>query len=165
MQLSGTSFAAPMASGAAAHLLAIHPEWTPDQVKGALMYQAVRLPAAPDNSYGIGELNIGIASSTASPPNPNLPLNEFLIPDPAGGPEPVFNEAGWSNTVQADGFWGTGFWGTGFWGTGFWGTYYWEPPPATTPPTETPANGTATSSLNNALDDWLPAGGYWLTPP
>src|SRR5262249_12064726 len=37
LRLSGTSFAAPIAAGAAAQILARHPEWTPDQVKGALM--------------------------------------------------------------------------------------------------------------------------------
>ena len=40
MQLSGTSFASPVVAGTAANLLAAHPEWTPDQVKGALMLTA-----------------------------------------------------------------------------------------------------------------------------
>ncbi len=40
MQLSGTSFAAPVVAGSAAYLLALHPDWTPDQVKGALMLSA-----------------------------------------------------------------------------------------------------------------------------
>ena len=40
MWMSGTSFAAPVVSGAAAQLLARHPDWTPDQVKGALMLTA-----------------------------------------------------------------------------------------------------------------------------
>ena len=40
MWMSGTSFAAPVVSGAAAQLLARHPNWTPDQVKGALMQTA-----------------------------------------------------------------------------------------------------------------------------
>jgi serine protease AprX len=36
IQTSGTSMAAPMISGLVADLLQIHPNWTPDQVKGAL---------------------------------------------------------------------------------------------------------------------------------
>jgi subtilisin family serine protease len=45
--MSGTSFAAPVVSGAAAQLLARHPNWTPDQVKGALMLTARVLRQAP----------------------------------------------------------------------------------------------------------------------
>src|SRR5581483_10048291 len=40
MELSGTSFAAPVVSAAAASVLAAHPSFTPDQVKGALMLGA-----------------------------------------------------------------------------------------------------------------------------
>jgi subtilisin family serine protease len=47
MWMSGTSFAAPVVSGAAAQLLARHPDWTPDQVKGALMLTANVLRQAP----------------------------------------------------------------------------------------------------------------------
>ena len=36
----GTSFAAPIVAGAAATMLSRHPDWTPDQVKGALMASA-----------------------------------------------------------------------------------------------------------------------------
>jgi serine protease AprX len=36
--LSGTSMAAPIVAGIAADMLSLHPEWTPDQVKGALTY-------------------------------------------------------------------------------------------------------------------------------
>ena len=47
IQLSGTSFAAPVVAGVAAYLLALHPSWTPDDVKGALMVSAQeRLAAA-----------------------------------------------------------------------------------------------------------------------
>src|SRR5438874_7043302 len=37
LRLSGTSFASPVVAGVAAQLLARHPMWTPDQVKGALV--------------------------------------------------------------------------------------------------------------------------------
>ena len=47
MQLSGTSFAAPVVAGAAAQILATHPTWTPDQVKGALMVLATREQNVP----------------------------------------------------------------------------------------------------------------------
>ena len=36
--LSGTSMAAPIVAGIAADILSVHPEWTPDQVKGALTF-------------------------------------------------------------------------------------------------------------------------------
>ncbi len=44
MWMSGTSFAAPVVAGAAAQILARHPDWTPDEVKGALMLSAAYLP-------------------------------------------------------------------------------------------------------------------------
>jgi subtilisin family serine protease len=47
MWMSGTSFAAPVVSGAAAQLLARHPNWSPDKVKGALMLTAQVLRQAP----------------------------------------------------------------------------------------------------------------------
>jgi subtilisin family serine protease len=53
MWMSGTSFAAPLVSGAAAQLLARHPDWTPDQVKGALMLTA-RFLAHPQGTGSLG---------------------------------------------------------------------------------------------------------------
>ena len=58
MQLSGTSFAAPVVAGAAAELLAQHPTWTPDQVKGALMLTATPEPRAAKGSLGVGDVNV-----------------------------------------------------------------------------------------------------------
>ena len=56
MWMSGTSFAAPIVSGAAATVLSRHPDWTPDQVKGALMASA-NVPTGYDS---IGALGVGI---------------------------------------------------------------------------------------------------------
>ena len=65
IQLSGTSFAAPVVAGAAAQILARHPSFTPDQVKGALMESAQAAPdGAPDGSVGVGELQMSKAAFT-----------------------------------------------------------------------------------------------------
>jgi serine protease AprX len=42
-RIGGTSMAAPIVAGIAADLLSVHPEWTPDQVKGALTYNSGEL--------------------------------------------------------------------------------------------------------------------------
>jgi subtilisin family serine protease len=170
MQLSGTSFATPMVSGAAAYLAGLHPEWTPDQIKGALMRAASNLPTVAPTSGGIGELNVGAAAALTAPPNPNVALNQFKVQDAAG--DVSFDEARWAAAVAAnptwadgvwgDGVWGDGVWGDGVWGDGVWGDAYWDPPVA--PPDPGAPGGTATSALNGAASDWLPAGGYWLTP-
>ena len=81
MRLSGTSFAAPIVAGAAAQILARHPTWTPDQVKGALMPKARFIPDAPPGSAGVGELNAQRSADVRNPPNPNLALNRFVIAD------------------------------------------------------------------------------------
>src|SRR5207244_5014785 len=61
IQLSGTSFAAPVVAGVAAQLLARHPDWTPDQVKGALMMSAKPVPQARPGAVGVGQVNAGKA--------------------------------------------------------------------------------------------------------
>jgi len=122
MQLSGTSFAAPVVSGAAAYLLAVHPAWSPDQVKGALMLTAKALPSARPLSVGVGEIDAGKAADLTSPPNPNGALNRFLIPDPNGSSTPVFDAASWGSAAQTDASWGAASWGAASWGAASWGS-------------------------------------------
>jgi hypothetical protein len=73
MWMSGTSFAAPVVSGAAAQLLARHPNWTPDQVKGALMQTARALtqPRAPIN-LGTAAGYAVLAGSTVTSTGPTI---------------------------------------------------------------------------------------------
>ncbi|MDY7078180.1 MAG: S8 family serine peptidase, partial [Chloroflexota bacterium] len=65
--VSGTSMAAPHVSGAAAVLKQLHPDWTPDQIKSALMSTAVLDVADYDGSeagvldYGAGRIDLGHA--------------------------------------------------------------------------------------------------------
>lgn len=68
---SGTSFATPLVAGVCALLLEIHREWTPAQVRSALLNTASR-SQNPDNNYGWG-----IARATLAA-NLDLALPKFL---------------------------------------------------------------------------------------
>jgi Subtilase family. len=101
MQLSGTSFAAPVVAGAAAMLLGQHPSWTPDQVKGALMLSASKQPLVTQGQLGVGEVNISAARYLRqSPPNPNAALEQFTGASADG--TRVFNAAAWADAARSD---------------------------------------------------------------
>jgi serine protease AprX len=125
LQLSGTSFAAPIVSGAAAAILAAHPRWTPDQVKGALMLSAQATPAATPTSLGVGLVDAWAATQVTSPPNPNLALDQFVGADPNGGSLPVFNTSAWQATALANPTWDAAAWGSAAWGSAAWGSAAW----------------------------------------
>jgi serine protease AprX len=125
MELSGTSFSAPIVSGVAALILGRHPEYTADQVKGALMAGTKPMPRASDLSEGVGEVNATRSvDSTSTPPNPNAALNGFLVTDPATG-EPVFDAASWSDKAKADASWASASWSDASWATASWSSASW----------------------------------------
>jgi serine protease AprX len=123
MQLSGTSFAAPVAAGAAAYLLALHPDWTPGQVKGALMVTARELPSAAPLSVGVGELNAAAAAGLATAPNPNVVLDQFVAADPAGGKS--FDAASWASAAKASASWASASWSDASWASASWSSASW----------------------------------------
>jgi serine protease AprX len=125
LQLSGTSLAAPVVAGTAAELLAEHPSWTPDQVKGALMLTARPLPQATFRSVGVGTISAADAAAVVDPPNPHAALNEFLVTDPAGGQTRVFDATRWTHVVENDAAWGSAAWGSAAWGSAAWGSAAW----------------------------------------
>ena len=71
-QMGGTSMAAAVASGVAALLLEEHPDWTPDEVKGAMENRLRNVPG-----YG-GETAVDKAITA---PDPKLAANEGLTPN------------------------------------------------------------------------------------
>jgi serine protease AprX len=124
MELSGTSFAAPIVSGVAALVLGKHPEYTPDQVKGALMIGTKPMPLASPLSVGVGEVNAGRSLDKLNPPNPNKALNAFIVSDPVGG-GPVFDAASWADKAKSDASWAAASWADASWADASWSAASW----------------------------------------
>ena len=125
MWMSGTSFAAPVVSGAAAQLLAQHPDWTPDQVKGALMLTATYLSGAQSTSAGVGEVDAASAAAlTGTPPNPNENLDAFVSSNSLTG-APVFDQAAWSSAVASNAAWSSAAWSSAAWSSAAWASAAW----------------------------------------
>jgi serine protease AprX len=161
LQLSGTSLAAPVVAGTAANLLAVHPEWTPDQVKGALMLTAEPLARARPRSSGVGAVNAARAAAAADPPNPNLALQRFLVPDPSGGSTPVFDAAGWTTVAQSDPAWASVAWGSVAWGSAAWSSVAWGSVAWGSVAWGSVAWGSVAWG-SNSEDDLRQEGGYWV---
>jgi serine protease AprX len=126
MRLSGTSFASPVVAGAAAQILARHPSYTPDQVKGALMQTARYIPEAPPGSAGVGEINVQRAATINRAPNPNLALNRYVIPDPNGGKTPVFDGVSWTDAAKGSVSWDAVSWSDASWSDASWTAVSWS---------------------------------------
>jgi serine protease AprX len=125
MQLSGTSFAAPIVSAAAAMLIAQHPTWTPDQVKGALMVTATPQPKA-GKALGVGEVNIAAARyyRNPNPPNPNAGLNKFVKTALDGSK--TFDALSWQAKAKADKAWNAAAWSDVAWSDAAWSSVAWS---------------------------------------
>ena len=124
MELSGTSFAAPVVSGIAALVLGKHPTFTPDQVKGALMAGAKPLPRAKDLSEGVGEVNAGRSVEFQNPPSANKALRKFVMSDPITG-APIFNAASWAEAAKGDASWAEASWDSASWAEASWDSASW----------------------------------------
>jgi serine protease AprX len=121
MWMSGTSFSAPVVSGAAALILAKNPTWTPDKVKGALMVTA--RPTVAGSALGVGVLKAKTAYDVTNPPNPNAGLNQFVGADGTGGVS--FDAASWNSTAQTNASWNQASWNQASWSQASWSAASW----------------------------------------
>ncbi len=117
MWMSGTSFSAPMAAGAAAQILARNPGFSPDQVKGALMVSA-RYLSAEDPGVGVGEIDANAATKVANPPNPNENLYAFVR-------DGSFDSHAWSDHVRSNANWTQANWTAANWTASNWVSSNW----------------------------------------
>jgi serine protease AprX len=123
MWMSGTSFSAPVVAGIAAQILARHPSFTPDQVKGALMLTAKSAPLAAKLSLGVGEVDAAAAAALTSPPNPNKNLYRFVRTDGDGNAS--FDWDGWNAYVNANASWTNASWTDASWTDASWTDASW----------------------------------------
>lgn len=79
---SGTSFSTPLVAGVAALLLEIHRDWTPVEVRRALMSTA-SLSQNPNNDYGWGIVDAALAADVGWV---SLGLDGFSVDDDSSGP-------------------------------------------------------------------------------
>ena len=125
IELSGTSFAAPVISGVAAQALARNPSWTPDQVKSALMRRARPVPQSPALSCGVGQVNaVQSVLSTRETPNPNAGLNRFL--KLAADGTTVFDAVSWTDVSWSDVSWDAVSWSDVSWSDVSWDAVSWS---------------------------------------
>jgi serine protease AprX len=138
MWMSGTSFASPIVAGVAAQILARYPDYSPDDVKGALMLGANYL-GNPNFSGGVGQVD-GLYSTSLGLPagllNPNENFYNYVDPvsgsslqfvqtDPLTG-ERYFDEASWSSHVQTDASWSSASWSSASWSSASWSSASWS---------------------------------------
>jgi serine protease AprX len=124
MMLSGTSFAAPVVAGTAAQIIARHPNWTPGQVKGALMVSARPLAASVGRSGGVGEVTASRAVNIQSAPNADKALERFVTSQSNGGGV-AFDSASWLDAAKTDASWDTASWLDASWLDASWDTASW----------------------------------------
>jgi serine protease AprX len=124
MELSGTSFAAPIVSGVAALILGKHPEFTADQVKGALMLGTKPMPQAVGLSKGVGEVNAARSLAYLNPPKANKGLNAFVV-SASNGSGRVFDSASWADKAKNDASWAEASWADASWADASWSTASW----------------------------------------
>jgi serine protease AprX len=130
IQLSGTSFAAPIVAGTAAQILARHPHWTPGQVKGALMKTARKLDKGQPGAGGVGQITATKAAKWSeallgAPPNPNAGLERFVVSDPVGGGL-MFDAVSWTDVSWSDVSWDAVSWSDVSWSDANWNTVSWS---------------------------------------
>ncbi|HEY6962274.1 MAG TPA: S8 family serine peptidase [Gaiellaceae bacterium] len=126
IQLSGTSFAAPVVAGTVAQMLARHPGWTPDQVKGALMKTARAVHIGNPRSAGLGELTASRAAALlGTPPNANLALDQYVKPALTGASGLAFDSMSWASAAKASSAWNAMSWASQSWSDMSWSDQSW----------------------------------------
>ena len=121
-QLSGTSMAAGVASGAAALVFQAHPDWTPFQAKSAILKGSVPLPANSGVRVEQVDRVIGQKFDDDDGALPVIKPN-YLLLEAAGIADP--QSISWGSISWGSISWGSISWGSISWGSISWGSISW----------------------------------------
>ena len=120
LQLSGTSMAAGVASGTAALVFSAHADWTPGQVKAALVLTGGQIASDPT----IRVAQAWAATKLSSPVDPALNIKpNVLLLQAAGVANP--SSISWGSISWGSISWGSISWGSISWGSISWGSISW----------------------------------------
>ncbi|TAK57455.1 MAG: hypothetical protein EPO22_12255 [Dehalococcoidia bacterium] len=120
MQLSGTSMAAAVTSGAAALVIEEHPGWTPGQVKQALVQGAATVPG--DASARVVQVDTSAGFESVTDGSPAITPNLLLL-QATGVADP--ESIKWGSIRWGSIKWGSIKWGSIRWGSIKWGSIRW----------------------------------------
>ncbi len=109
-QASGTSLAAPIVAGIAADLVAAHPDWTPAQVKGAIVHTAT---SVSDGAHEVNAAAANAAGGDQLTSDENLTPSTLIDPDTGSIDYSTasWSTASWSTATDSQ----TASWSTASW--------------------------------------------------
>jgi serine protease AprX len=109
IRAGGTSMAAPVVSGAVADLLQLHPEYTPDQVKGTLLSSGRKIGGSTDTNEVAVDSLLTVSPTTA---NQGLTPNS-LVSASTGNID--YSRSSWSRSSWSRSSWSRSSWSRSSW--------------------------------------------------
>jgi serine protease AprX len=162
IELSGTSFAAPVISGLAAQILARQPGFTPDQVKGNIMRRSRDVPRGEPMSCGVGQINGTRSALFDGAANPNKALTRF-VKATTDGSGFAFDAVSWTDVSWSDASWDAVSWSDVSWSDVSWDAVSWSDV-SWTDVSWSDVSWTDVSWEDGADGEFLDGDGHELTP-
>ena len=133
--ISGTSFSAPQAAGAAADVLQAHPDWTPDQVKAVLTGSG--RPQAGSTAPALDVDAAVLTRGSPAPANQGVPYSDYGLPQwvnalassqQSGGQteHAGWNAASWNAQSWLHAGWTANAWSHAGWNHAGWNDFAWS---------------------------------------
>lgn len=119
-EINGTSFAAPQVAGAAAIIFQWHPDWSPDNVKWALI---AKKGAHPRNT-NIGALSLSSSYNIAGAPNrANQGVPALVCAPGANCLTGSTVASNWDSSSWSSSSWSSSSWSSSSWSSSSWSAY------------------------------------------